>query len=344
VSTDAFVLVHGVAPEIVRSVVPPACAPVVDARRDVDASREEVVLDGGEWSLRHPACHLLPSLSVLTQERFRFRFEVAVRVQGRWSAWVAAATIGREGFPALPPTPGVAMSPPLRSDVDVFTCEPADRVRVRVRLACDDVRTVLDAPSVMTLSAFDGKRPELEAVSGAARLDVPSCSQMEEPEPVRRRICSPTSVAMVLQRWGRKAEPLAVAADAFHAGLDLYGVWPAAIHAAARRGVAGYLLRFPDWSSAAWCLRRGLPVIASIRYSPGELDGAAMDETTGHLVVVTGYDGDAVYANDPAAPTRASVARRYAQAQFARAWLEHSGVGYVLFDINGGPRTGPPLS
>jgi uncharacterized protein YvpB len=67
-----------------------------------------------------------------------------------------------------------------------------------------------------------------------------------------------------------------------------------------------------------------------------------MDETTGHLVVVTGYDGDAVYANDPAAPTRASVARRYAQAQFARAWLQHSGVGYVLFDVNGGPVAGPP--
>jgi hypothetical protein len=304
-----------------------------------------MVLDGGEWSPRHPVYHLLPSLSVLTQQPFRFRFELSVRVGESWSAWVASATIGGEAFPPLPAAPDVERPAcALRSDVDVFTCEPADRVRLRVRLASQDLTAVLGAPSVIALSASDGRPPDLGMVGGACSLEVPPCSQMDEPEAVRRRICSPTSVAMVLKRSGRDAEPLAVAADAFHAGLDLYGVWPAAIHAAARRGVAGYLLRFPDWSSAAWCLRRGLPIIASIRYSAGELDGAPLEDTTGHLVVVTGYDGDTLYVNDPAAPTRASVARRYAQAQFARAWLARSGVGYVLFDvdINGGPRTGPP--
>jgi hypothetical protein len=48
--------------------------------------------------------------------------------------------------------------------------------------------------------------------------------------------------------------------------------------------------------------------------------------------VLTGHVNDVVLVNDPAAPTAASVARRYRRDQLTRAWLERTGVGYVLFD------------
>jgi hypothetical protein len=124
-----------------------------------------------------------------------------------------------------------------------------------------------------------------------------------------------------------------LAREMFQPELDLYGVWPAAIRAASRRGVGGYLLRFPDWAAAAWCLERGMPVIASVRYGAGELAGAAIGETSGHLLVLTGYDDGDVFVNDPAAPRASEVARRYRLDELRRVWLARSGMGYVLFTV-----------
>jgi hypothetical protein len=147
---------------------------------------------------------------------------------------------------------------------------------------------------------------------------------------------------MVLGYWGVRADLAALAAEIFHPGLDLYGVWPAAVLAAGRRGVGGYLLRFPDWAAAAWCLEAGLPIVASVRYGAGELAGAAIPETPGHLLVLTGHDGDSVFVNDPAAPTAAAAPRRYALAELTRVWLERAGVGYVLFRPTTSPSARSP--
>jgi len=156
------------------------------------------------------------------------------------------------------------------------------------------------------------------------------------------RICSPTSVAMVLEYMGSRVGVEQLAAEMFHPGLDIYGVWPAAVCAAARRRVLGYLLRFPDWASAAWCLEQGLPIVASVRYEAGELSGAAIAATPGHLIVIVGYDGGDVLVNDPAAPTVTAVPRRYALADLERVWLRRAGVGYVFFKAPSDSAPPPP--
>jgi Peptidase_C39 like family len=143
---------------------------------------------------------------------------------------------------------------------------------------------------------------------------------------------------MVLAYYGARVPVADLAREIFHAELDLYGVWPAAVSAAGRRGVAGFLLRFPDWVAAAWCLERGVPIIASVRYGAGELTGAAIAQTSGHLLVLTGYAGGEVLVNDPAAPTAAEVRRRYRRAELERVWLERAGIGYVLFAPPAGHR------
>lgn len=327
--TDLFITASGFPVDALGEVVPPACRrPSSGSPRVTAVGVGEVLLEFPECRPRVPVRHVVPSLSVLTDVDYAVRFEVSTETSGRWSPWVGTVGIGPAEFPSLP-----AAADGFTSDVDLFTADASfQRLRLRIRVRAADPRALLAAPWIATLSVCDlgALTPEASTVS-APRLPVPARSQMEERPEIARRICSPTSVAMVLDYWGAAPALGPLAAEIFHAGLDSYGVWPAAIRAAGRRGVAGYLLRFPDWASAAWCLERKLPVIASLRYAAGELTGAAIAETTGHLVVFTGAEADDVLVNDPAAATAAEVPRRYRLAEIRRVWLDRAGVGYVLF-------------
>jgi len=75
----------------------------------------------------------------------------------------------------------------------------------------------------------------------------------------------------------------------------------------------------------AW-IAAGVPVIYSVSWGRGELDGAPAGSSNGHLSVLVGFDeaGNPV-VNDSAAPDNASVRRTYKRAQFERLWLGHSG-------------------
>ena len=323
-TTDLFLAAAGVEARALEGAVPPACLRGVDPAPIAARDGADTLLMLPTWTPRRPAAHLLPSFAPLTDAPLAFRFEVSALADGEWSAWAASATIGAAEFAPLP-----SATPPLTCDVDVFRAAPAvDAVRLRVR-----VRAAASARWIVALSTADAAAPDLRLAEGAvARLEVPALSQMEADATLGARLCSPTSVAMVLGYWGRAAAPAALAAEMFHPALDIYGVWPAAVRAAGARGVAGYLLRFPDWRAARWCLERGIPIIASVRYAAGELGGAAVAATSGHLLVLVGLEGDTVLVNDPAAPTAASVPRRYRADELGNAWLARGGIGYVLFD------------
>jgi hypothetical protein len=286
----------------------------------------DIVFEFGPWFPRAPACHLLPSLALLTPRRYAVRFEVSGRRSGAWTSWVGTTTLGDDGFAPLP-----AAADGLTVDIDeIHASPPIDAVRLRVRVG-GDTGAVAGAPTLVTLSVWDGAfAPKADTPLSTARLSVPARTQLCEPETVRLRICAPTSVGMAMEYFGRAVPTMTLADAVFHAPTDRYGVWPAAVRVAAAHGVPGYLLRFPDWEAAAWCLARGLPIVASVRFSAGELTNAPIPETTGHLVVITGLDGDEVLVNDPVAP-EGSVSRRYRREEFTRVWLDRTGVGVVFF-------------
>ena len=339
--TDLFLAASAWPSDSLARVVPPWCDRGVVPAPSVAADGEHLVVTFPEWRPRQPAHRLIPSLSVLGANPLGLRFELSAFAAGAWSPWVAGATVGRARFGA-----GVARSGTLVCEIDEFIANPpAERVRVVLRASADAPGSPLAAPWCASLSAWSPGTEGLSAADGA-RLVVPAFSQMEEADAIRHRVCSPTCVAMVLAYYGTQAAVADLAREMLQPELDLYGVWPAAIRAAGRRGIGGYLLRFPDWAAAAWCLERGMPVIASVRYGAGELTGAAIAETSGHLLVLTGYAGGDVFVNDPAAPRASEVTRRYRLDELRRVWLARSGVGYVLFAPTASPPdlTPPPAS
>lgn len=270
-------------------------------------------------------------------------FEARVRRVGvphGWSPWLF---MGEVGDPSRVMTQEpVAVWKDGRVAIDIIEGKTAfDAVQVRVRGACGDgaaagialerLDVVLTSTPRMERSLarhHDGRHEQGKAI----RLDVPFLSQRTSDPSLAGRLCSPTSVAMVLGYYGMGESVERVAAIALDPRHDIYGNWPRNVQAARECGVKGSVRRFAGWDEVRRTLEAGMPIIASIVVNKGELPGAPYESTDGHLIVVTGLteDGD-LYANDPACGDGAAGRLVYPRRAMERVWLRaRKGTSYVL--------------
>lgn len=252
--------------------------------------------------------------------------DAQVRRGGVWSAWLRIARRG----PAVCEPPR-REDPLARIDVDMIVCrEPADAIRWRV-LSCGgpaEVRTVW----VTTTGVGLGEPLRDAAEPPAVAHPVPHKAQREGGEELGGRLCSPTAVAMVVESRGVPAEVGEMAARVHDADFDLYGNWVNNTLAACEMGVPMCLTRIRDWTETEAFLREG-PVIVSLPpFSRRQLEGAGYSSASGHLIVLTGFDGaGGVLVRDPAHADPAEAARVYRRDQLTRLWLvENKGTAYVL--------------
>lgn len=308
-----------------RYPLPAAAVPLppLDWQQHNGVWRAAIALSGKPQHGETPHGQILPSFSP-KRPVGAWRFALSYRSADVAQGYKSLAAIGGQAGPFDPDSDDAA----VESAIDVFMLKSPLQAAV--------LYLHLDAPAppddyLATVSFSDG-RPALAAANqGRHHIAVPAKSQMLLDKSIANHVCSPTCVAMLIEYFGGRAAPEAVAAAARHRDTGLYGVWPANIHAAGAWGLQGYLMHFAKWEAARALLDRGQPLIASIRFEEGQLPGAPIRRTAGHLVVLCGYDGDYALVNDPAAPDEASVPRRYPLEPFLRAWLGGSGVGYVLF-------------
>ena len=186
-------------------------------------------------------------------------------------------------------------------------------------------------------------------------LDVPRFSQMihggryPQYDNGGEAWCSPTSTSMVLgyydslpgaksYRWvpeGYQDPWVAYAARmTYDYTYEGTGNWPFNTAYAAPRVGKAFVTRLRSLREAEKFIAAGIPLIASITFSSGQLTGAPISSTAGHLLVIVGFteDGDVV-VNDPAGRDSSAVRRTYDRAQFERAWLPRSGgLVYVIRD------------
>ena len=169
-------------------------------------------------------------------------------------------------------------------------------------------------------------------------LPIPQCSQMVYKDG-GEVWCSPTSVSMALGYWTLDKGPCEPRVRSAVTGVHDwvyrgYGNWPFnSAYLSSAGGLESYVTRFTSLAEAEPWIASGVPLAVSFGWGRGQLTGAPIPQSSGHIALLTGFDpsGNPII-HDPAAPKDPQVRRSYPRAEWERLWLEHSGgLAYVAY-------------
>jgi Peptidase_C39 like family len=247
--------------------------------------------------------------------RLRFRLLRALTPASAWYNYAEWHPSGRKSFNIASDSDGVSV------DVDVVNAQtPFDGIELSgegidftLLAFASPLRTVASQP-------FAG--------AGIA-LDVPAYSQyVVEGE---RGWCSPASVAMVNAYHGIVHSVDDTARAVLDRAYNGTGNWAFNTAFSGRLGLRAAVAYLQNLDHARQLIDRNLPIVISYSWRNGELPGAPLEHSDGHLAVLCGFtaDGDCVM-NDPAAP---SVRIVYPRAALESIWQRNSGVAYVIAPI-----------
>lgn len=160
-----------------------------------------------------------------------------------------------------------------------------------------------------------------------AELDVPRLSQYLPAHADERGWCSAASLAMLLRFHGVQVAVPQVARGVFDTAHGSTGNWAFNMAYASARGLRGVVAYVRGIDHVAAFVDAGLPVAISITWNAGELPGAPLEHSDGHLLVVRGVDASHVAVNDPAHP---AIATRYPRAALDLVFRRTGGVAYLV--------------
>ena len=296
---------------------------------------------------------LIPSWAARTPGDSQVRIEVRGRTASTTSTWDTIATWA-SGDQQVRRTTYGAQSDDLGSvNVDTWVV-PGGVTSYQLRVTLIRAAGQKSSPRVEMVGAMASRLPDVSSVRtsrpGPGRgivLDVPRYSQMVHAGHYPQygsggeAWCSPTSTSMVLGYYDALPKPSAyrwvpsghvdpwvdhAARMTYDYEYDGTGNWPFNTAYAANLAGHAFVTRLRSLREAEDYIADGIPLVASIAFGAGELDGAPISSTAGHLLVIVGFtqSGDVV-VNDPAASTRAGVRRTYDRGQFENAWIPKSG-------------------
>jgi len=272
--------------------------------------------------------------------------QLRARIEQRWTAWYEMG----HWSPSLGDghRHSIAKQSDADGSVDTDTLNlshPAQALQLRAQLhaASDGVLPTLRLLGVSTddgRAASDNVAAAADVAAWGVDIDVPELTQLVGKNGGAYgggggSWCSPTSVAMVMRYWSQRLNKPQWVFDVPTAAKGTYdpvydgcGNWPFNVAFASEHGLKGWIERFTSLADIERYVARRIPVIASIRTKPGELDGTPYKSTDGHLLVVRGFTaGGDVIVNDPAAQA-GTIRRVYKRAQFAHVW-QHGSHGAV---------------
>jgi len=233
---------------------------------------------------------------------------------GRTSAWLPYVALAQDGRASL-------------DGRDTFVRVETDIVRADVDIVSLGVRSQgeLDA---LYVSTPDYGAPSSIVALPALELAVPPLSQYVAAYPGERGWCAPASLAMLLGYRGYPVDVPVVAREVYDATYRGTGNWAFNVAFAGTLGFRAAVVHLRDLAHAHAFLADDVPLALSLAWQPGDLRGAPLPASAGHLLVLRGItpEGDAL-VNDPAWP---GVAVTYPREPFERAWLGHGGIALAV--------------
>lgn len=292
---------------------------------------------------------LVPSWNATTPADTYIQTEVRVRSGGRWTPWFnmgvwarGAETVRRHSVNGQSASGWRVSTDTLQSTGSIF----ADAYQYRLKLFSKKSGTSPAVGQIAFSVSNSYRHGEFLGVSGSSALWgrdllVPQRSQMIYPNG-GEVWCSPTSLSMVMAYWSAKTgnrslnQPVpTVAAGTYDSAYRGNGNWAFNTAYASAYGLRASVNRFSSLGQVERWIAKGVPVVASISWESGQLSGAPIPASNGHLLVIRGFDesGKYVIVNDPAASSNAGVRRVYSRQQFADAWLarDSGGVAYLIY-------------
>ncbi|HXH87005.1 MAG TPA: C39 family peptidase [Gaiellaceae bacterium] len=301
-----------------------------------------------------PFTEAIPSWNAETPDGSWVETQLSARIAGRWTKYYTAG-------PWASGTGTVERhSVNLQADTDsTFAVDtlilngkkapPADAYRVKLRLFSTNGAIPAVRFASVALSGAAPVRATLQpgdAANWNTLVDLPEYSQMVYPDG-GNVWCSPTSVSMVLAGWQGymgPAEPRVrqTVVGVFDWRYDGHGNWPFNTAWAAHEGMEAQVTRFTSFRDVERWVKAGVPVVFSFAWSKGDLTGAAIPSSDGHIAVIVGFDGAGnPIVNDPAAAADADVRRTYDRTELETLWLQASGGTVYLIYPPGHPT--PPI-
>ena len=306
----------------------------LELKREGGTYIEEGVYVSPTIETTHPFNRMVASWNVLTPGESYAVVEARVLVNGIWTDWHVMGMWGENYDSRSISLSEWADDYGIRINIDIFEIlqEESQKYQLKATLYREGDNSPVLQGLAGTAYHSDREYPEAEIPEGYLReIDVPERSQMVEDPDIAPRICSPVSLAMMLEKYGDDIPSDVVAEKAHDAGERIYGNWSFNVAYAGALGYRAYVDHYPGINDIKQQIAEGNPVITSISYGEGELDNAPTDSTAGHLVLVRGFEernGETyVIVNDPAAPDEDTVRRLYQIDQFEDAWV---GIVYII--------------
>ena len=221
----------------------------------------------------------------------------------------------------------------------------ANKIQVRVKLYSKSSK-VTPILTRITVSYINSENKVIDAFNGDINLSIvekvietPKISQMLRDKRIASRICSPTSMTMLLNRLGENLIVEDVAWSSYDYNYDGFGNWVYNVAFAGSLGHQAYV-KFGSLEDLKNEIEDGYPVATSVKYT-NDIDNDkypyienAPLTTSGHLIVVCGFSNkngeQYVVVNDPAAEDDESVRVEYRLEQFMEAWSNSDYIMYIV--------------